>query len=103
MIYPKGSIDYEINREALRELEEMIPMTSLERSRIREWVMSGHEMETNPFRLCELDGSEMNYLKAYRIYYGASHGYWDSWEYSAYIKRKKKRRKHPNFEEDFVE
>ena len=37
-------------------------------------------------KLFEMDGSPMNYLKARRILFGASHGPWDSWEYAPYLK-----------------
>ena len=33
-----------------------------------------------------MDGSPMNYLKAHRIRFGASHGPWDSWEFEPYLK-----------------
>ncbi len=94
MTYPKDSIDYQINMEALREMEEMVPMTLLERSRIRYWVKTGHDLETNPFKIYEPDGSGMNYLKAHRIVYGMAHGFWDAWEFASYIKLPGGRIKH---------
>lgn len=85
MIYAKGSIEDAVNHCSLQEMEEAVPMTRLERSCLRKWVKSGHDIDTNPWRCYEPDGSDMNYLKAYRILYGVSHGPWDSWEYSTYI------------------
>ena len=35
MKYDKKSIDYQINILALREMEELVPMTTSERKRIR--------------------------------------------------------------------
>lgn len=85
MIYRKGSVDYEINRFSLHEMEEVVPMTLLERSRIRAWVSEGHDLDSNPWKIFEPDGSDMNYLKAHRIRYGVPHGLWDSWEYAPYL------------------
>ena len=83
MIYKKGSVDYEVNLETVHEMEEVVPMTSIERQYLRSWVKAGHDIDTNPFHLCELDGSSMNFLKARRIVFGASHGPWDTWEYAS--------------------
>ena len=83
MIYKKGSIDYAVNLESLREMEMIVPMTSYEREDLRRWVKSGHDIDSNPWHYYEADYSEMNYLKARRILFGASHGFWDSWEYDS--------------------
>lgn len=85
MIYKKGSVDYEVNRCSLREMEEFVPMTLQERARLRQWVKEGHDVDSNPWKIYEPDGSDMNFLKAYRIKYGASHGMWDTWEYDPYL------------------
>ena len=85
MIYEKGSIDYDINLCSLQEMEEAVPMTLLERSRLRSWAKDGHDGDSNPRKRYELDGSDMNYLKAHRIRLGVSHGLWDSWEYAPYL------------------
>lgn len=82
MIYKKGSVDYAINLDALHEMEDLVPMTSIERQYLRRWAKAGHDVDTNPFHLCEPDGSSMNFLKARRIVFGASHGPWDTWEYA---------------------
>lgn len=82
MRYTRGSIDYAVNVESLRKMEEVVPMTSYERSRLRNWVKDGHDVESNPWNFLNDDGSDMNYLKAFRIRFGYSHGPWDSWEYS---------------------
>lgn len=79
MIYDKKSIDYQINMEAFREMEEVVPMTRSERSSAREWVKRGHELDSNPWDYRDSDGMPMNYLQAYRLYYGYSSGPWDSW------------------------
>lgn len=84
MIYEKGTIDYQVNLCSLHEMEEVVPMTLLERSRLRDWAKSGHDVDTNPWKIYEPDGSDMNYLKAHRIRYGYAHGPWDSWEYAAH-------------------
>lgn len=82
MKYSRGSVDYAVNVESLREMEELVPMTSYERSRLRGWVKEGNDVESNPWNFLNADGSEMNYLEAFRIRFGYSHGPWDSWEYS---------------------
>ena len=48
MIYDKRSIDYQVNVFSLHEMEEVVPMTLRERSCLRRWVRSGHELESNP-------------------------------------------------------
>ena len=85
MIYKKGSVDYDINLCSLREMEEVVPMTLLERSRLRSWAKEGHDVDSNPWKIFEPDGSNMNYLKAHRIRFGVSHGLWDSWEYAPHL------------------
>jgi len=85
MIYKKGSVDYEVNRCSLREMEEVVPMTIQEREQLRKWTTEGHDVDSNPWKVYEPDGSDMNYLKAYRILHGVSHGIWDSWEFDPYL------------------
>ena len=55
-------------------------MTLRERSCLRRWVRSGHELESNPWGLLDSDGMPLNYLQAYRIEYGYSSGPWDYWK-----------------------
>jgi len=83
MRYIKGSVDYAVNLAALREMEEAVPMTLHERECLRNWVRSGHDIDSNPWRYYESDKLEMNYLKARRILFGASHGAWDTWEFDS--------------------
>ena len=85
MKYAKGSIEYEMNCASLREMLEAIPMTLSEQSRLQWWVREGHDINSNPWKCFEPDGSSMNYLKAFRILFGAPHGPWDSWEYETYL------------------
>ncbi len=85
MRYIKGSPEYEANWEAFLEMDEAVPMTHSERLHLRRWVMYGHNVDSNPWKYFDLDGSAMNYLKAHRIRFGASHGAWDSWEYEPYL------------------
>ena len=66
MIYEKGSVDYDVNLCSLHEMEEVVPMTLLERSRLRSWAKDGHDVDSNPWKIFEPDGSNMNYLKAHR-------------------------------------
>jgi hypothetical protein len=87
MRYLKGSPEYEINWEIFLEMDETIPMTRSERTHLRIWVVHGRDVGSNPWKYYELDGSDMNYLKAYRIRFGASHGAWDSWEYAPFLKK----------------
>ena len=79
MKYVKGSIEYDVNRAALQEMEEDVPMTLSERNAIRNWVHKGHELESNPWKYTDELGYELNYLQAYRMVHGYSHGPWDTW------------------------
>ena len=45
----KQSIDYQFNLCALHEMEDVVPMTRSERYMLRNWVRSGHEIESNPW------------------------------------------------------
>lgn len=71
MKYAKGTFDYAVNLESLREMEEVVPMTSYERARLRGWVKEGHDVESNPWDFLNADGTEMNYLQSFRIRFGA--------------------------------
>jgi hypothetical protein len=55
MRFPKHSIDYEINMEALHEMETFVPMTQPERIALRRWVKNGHDIETNPWNYYDED------------------------------------------------
>ena len=79
MLCDKKSMEYQINREALHEMEQIVPMTLEERAALRKWVKAGHEVDSNPWDYYEGDGYPMNYLQAYRIKYGYSSGPWDYW------------------------
>ena len=83
MRYRRGSVDYSVNLESLREMEEVVPMTLHERDCLKNWVKGGHDIDSNPWHYFESDHREMNYLKARRILFGASHGTWDTWEYAS--------------------
>ena len=80
IIYDKESIDYQINLCALQKMEDVVPMTRKERYMLRQWVRSGHEIESNPWEYLDSDGWQLNYLQAYRLEYGYSSGPWDSWK-----------------------
>ena len=60
-------------------------MTIQEREQLRKWATEGHDVDSNPWKVYEPDGSDMNYLKAYRILHGVSHEIWDSWEFDPYL------------------
>ena len=85
MKFVKGTPEYELNWEMFFEMIDNIPMTRTERNELRIWVLKGYDIDANPWKYYEMDGSSMNYLKAYRIRFGASHGPWDSWEYAPYL------------------
>ena len=85
MTYQKDSFEFKMNRAAFREMEQVVPMTSIERSQFLYWILIGHDLDSNPWDYFEPDGSPMNFLKARRIRYGYSHGPWDSWEYDAHL------------------
>lgn len=80
MRYDKQSIDYQVNMVALHEMEEFVPMTNPERAAVRKWVKKGYELESNPWNYLDSDGMPLNYLQAYRLYYGYSSGPWDYWK-----------------------
>lgn len=63
----KKSIEYQLNKVALREMEEVVPMLPCERNAIRKWVRMGHEVESNPWGYYDADGFMLNYLQAFRI------------------------------------
>ena len=67
MVFDKTSIEYQLNKEALREMEEVVPMLPCERNAIRKWVRMGHEVESNPWGYYDADGFMLNYLQAFRI------------------------------------
>ena len=73
MIYQNNTFEYRMNLAAFRDLEEA------------HWILTGHDLDSNPWDYFEPDGSPMNYLKALRIRCGYSHGPWDSWEYAVYL------------------
>ena len=82
MRYDKKSIDYQINLEALHEMEDCVPMTRPERNALRNWVKAGHDIDTNPWKFADSDGWQLSFLQAYRLYYGCSCGPWDYWRSS---------------------
>lgn len=47
----KNSMDYQLNLLALEEMENLVPMTLHERTCIRKWVKSGHEIESQSMAL----------------------------------------------------
>ena len=51
----KNSMDYQLNLLALEEMENLVPMTLHERTCIRKWVKSGHEIESNPWHYLDAD------------------------------------------------
>ena len=67
MVFDKKSIEYQLNKVALREMEEVVPMLPHERTAVRKWVRLGHEVESNPWGYYDADGFMLNYLQAFRI------------------------------------
>lgn len=80
MMYDKNSIDYQVNLESLREMEECVPMTRRERDCLRKWIRKGHDLDTNPWDLIDSDELPLSYLQAFRLEYGYSSGPWDYWK-----------------------
>lgn len=80
MMYDRHSLDYQLNQMTLREMEEIVPMTAPERSRIREWVRNGHPLGTNPWDYSDEEGYPLNFLQAFRLHYGCPSGPWDYWK-----------------------
>ena len=68
----KKSIDYQINLEALQEMEEAVPMMPREHSCLRRWVHKGNEVKSNPLGYTDSDGMPLNCLQAFRIRFGYS-------------------------------
>ena len=85
MKYKKDTPEYEVNWAIYHEMADAVPMTHSERSHLLKWVKDGNDIDSNPWKYFEMDGSPMNYLKAHRIRFGASHGSWDSWEFEPYL------------------
>ena len=46
-----NSVEQMINENSLREMEEMTPMTTIERTSLRRWVKQGNSPESNPWGL----------------------------------------------------
>ena len=82
MRFANETAEYYANIDAMREMEQYIPMTRSERDLFYEWVHQGLSIDSNPWKTLEPDGSPMNFQKALRIHKGYSHGPWDSWEYA---------------------
>lgn len=82
MKFVSKTAEYYANIDAMREMEQYIPMTRSERDLFYEWVHQGFSIDSNPWKILEPDGSPMNFLKALRIKQGYSHGPWDSWEFA---------------------
>ena len=82
MKFRKGTPEFEYNMDAMHEMEEFVPMTRSERDRLHDWVWYGNDINTNPWKIFEPDGTSMCFLKALRVRQGCSHGPWDSWEYA---------------------
>lgn len=80
MRFDKRSPEYQTNLEAFREMDIYVPMTRDERTALRSWVQSGHDIETNPWNYSDCDGWPLNYLQAYRLKNGYSSGPWDYWK-----------------------
>ena len=57
-------IEHEVNIEELNEMEDFVPMTRPERTRLRRWVYSGQSVRKNPWNYKDKDGYPMNYLDA---------------------------------------
>lgn len=53
--------------DTLREFEEAIPMSLSERDKVRRWVRSNHDVETNPWNYTDEDDYPLNYLEALRM------------------------------------
>lgn len=81
MKYAYSSFEYDANLSAFHEMEEVIPMTTLERKKVLNWVQYGHDLDSNPWGYYDRSGFEMNFLHALRIRNGVSHGPWDDWEF----------------------
>ena len=60
----------EANREAMNEMEEVIPMLSGERKALRAWVGKGNDPGNNPWGYLDEDDWPMNYIEAYRRHRG---------------------------------
>lgn len=55
---------HEIHLEELREVEEVVPMTTPDRNRLRRWVYTGHSTDTNPWNYLDEDGEQMSFIEA---------------------------------------
>ncbi|GHT84016.1 hypothetical protein FACS18947_0830 [Bacteroidia bacterium] len=66
----RDPIDHMVDLVAMREMEEILPMTLYERKSLHSWVYKGNDPEKNPWGYCDEDGWPLNYLKAYRHHHG---------------------------------
>lgn len=62
-----SKMEREYRREILRDYEEYIPMTIPERNKLRNWVMSGHDIDDNPWGFVDSDGYSLSFLVALRM------------------------------------
>lgn len=63
----RSTIDYKISMDNLRWMEDVVPMTRSERQSLRSWVMRGNDIDSNPWDLRDPDGTQLNYLEAFRL------------------------------------
>ena len=63
-------ISRQVNKETLAEMENVIPMLTVERTALRRWVIKGNDPERNPWGYLDEDGWPMNYVEAYRRHKG---------------------------------
>ena len=80
MMYDRNSFDYQMNLEAFREMDNIVPMTKPERDALRKWVNRGNDLAVNPWDYLDSDGLPLNYLQAYRLKFGYHSGPWDYWK-----------------------
>ena len=62
-----SDMDMEINIMEMYEFEEFMPMTSLERKKMREWVYSGYSVDENPWGYEDRNGYPINFIEALRL------------------------------------
>ena len=63
-------ISRQVNKETLAEMENVIPMLTVERTALRRWVNKGNDPERNPWGYLDEDGWPLNFVEGYRRHKG---------------------------------
>ena len=75
ILQPRSKDLHQLDLYTMHEMEECLPMTLGERNRLRKWVYTGHDPETNPWGYTDMHGDPEDYVEAYRHHLADSWGH----------------------------